>query len=105
MTSVKVAVRVRPFNGREKEQNSKCIIRMESGNTYIKNPVSDKSVLICETKHFVSFNRLMDKRNNSDLIIVTGRTMDSKSQTVRMASYILNPALITPTRMQFSQIL
>ena len=26
--SVKVAVRVRPFNGREKEANSKCIIRM-----------------------------------------------------------------------------
>lgn len=26
--SVKVAVRVRPFNGREKEQNSHCIIRM-----------------------------------------------------------------------------
>ena len=49
MTSVKVAVRVRPFNGREKDQNSKCIIRMESGNTYIKNPVSreaDQSVKI-----------------------------------------------------------
>ena len=44
MTSVKVAVRVRPFNGREKEQNSKCIIRMESGNTYITNPVSDKAI-------------------------------------------------------------
>ena len=40
MTSVKVAVRVRPFNGREKDQNSKCIIRMESGNTYITDPVS-----------------------------------------------------------------
>ena len=44
MTSVKVAVRVRPFNGREKEQNSKCIIRMdESGNTYITNPVSHET--------------------------------------------------------------
>lgn len=41
MTSVKVAVRVRPFNKREKDQNSKLIIRMEGGkNTYIKNPVS-----------------------------------------------------------------
>ena len=28
--SVKVAVRVRPFNGREKEANSKCIIRVRA---------------------------------------------------------------------------
>ena len=40
MTSVKVAVRVRPFNGREREQNAKLIIRMESGQTYITNPVN-----------------------------------------------------------------
>ena len=40
MTSVKVAVRVRPFNKREKEANSRLIIRMENGNTYITNPVS-----------------------------------------------------------------
>ena len=31
--SIKVAVRVRPFNGREKEQNSKCIIRMQARGT------------------------------------------------------------------------
>ncbi len=41
MTSVKVAVRVRPFNGREKAANSATIIRMEGGDTYITNPVSD----------------------------------------------------------------
>ena len=40
MTSVKVAVRVRPFNDREKESNSTTIIRMEGDDTYIKNPVS-----------------------------------------------------------------
>ena len=40
MTSIKVAVRVRPFNGREKAANSKSIIRMEGGDTWIKNPVS-----------------------------------------------------------------
>ena len=32
-SSVTVAVRVRPFNGREKEQNSKCIIRMQARGT------------------------------------------------------------------------
>ena len=36
--SVKVAVRVRPFNGREKERNAKCIIRMKGPTTIITNP-------------------------------------------------------------------
>ena len=36
--SVKVAVRVRPFNGREKDRNAKCIIEMKGPSTIIKNP-------------------------------------------------------------------
>jgi len=32
MSSVKVAVRVRPFNSRENQRNAQCIIQME-GNT------------------------------------------------------------------------
>ena len=41
MTSVKVAVRCRPFNQREKDLNAKLIIRMDgAGSTYITNPVS-----------------------------------------------------------------
>ena len=47
MTSVKVAVRVRPFNDREKAANSESIIRMEGGDTYITNPVSSLSYKIC----------------------------------------------------------
>ena len=40
MTSVKVAVRVRPFNKREKEREAVSIIKMNPGNqTVIKNPV------------------------------------------------------------------
>ena len=39
MSSVKVAVRCRPFNDREKDRNSKLIIRMEGNTTFIKNPV------------------------------------------------------------------
>ena len=39
--AVKVAVRVRPFNGREKEQNSRCIIRMKGPVTTIINPDDD----------------------------------------------------------------
>ena len=42
MSSVKVAVRVRPFNKREKERESKSIIQMKPGNqTIITNPVSE----------------------------------------------------------------
>lgn len=36
MSSVKVAVRVRPFNNRERSKECKCIIQM-SGNTTGKN--------------------------------------------------------------------
>ena len=40
MTSVKVAVRVRPFNSREKAANPQLIISMEGNDTYIQDPVS-----------------------------------------------------------------
>ncbi|XP_071824596.1 kinesin-like protein KIF28 isoform X3 [Apostichopus japonicus] len=40
--SVKVAVRVRPFNGREKERGAKCIIEMEGPQTRIHNPETPK---------------------------------------------------------------
>jgi hypothetical protein len=33
MSSIKVAVRVRPFNPNEIKNKSKCIIRMEGSNT------------------------------------------------------------------------
>ena len=36
--SVKVAVRVRPFNGREKDRNATCIIRMRGNQTVILHP-------------------------------------------------------------------
>jgi hypothetical protein len=38
--AVKVAVRVRPFNSREKERNAKLIIEMNGNTTTIKDPVS-----------------------------------------------------------------
>lgn len=36
--NVRVAVRVRPFNQREKDRNAKLVIRMEGKTTYIQNP-------------------------------------------------------------------
>jgi len=43
MTSVKVAVRVRPFNTRERTRQAKCIIRMDQHEqtTFIQNPADD----------------------------------------------------------------
>jgi kinesin family protein 1 len=43
MTSVKVAVRVRPFNTRERNRQAKCIIRMDQQEqtTFIRNPIDD----------------------------------------------------------------
>jgi len=38
MDNVKVAVRVRPYNSREKERDARCIIEMAGGTTSITNP-------------------------------------------------------------------
>lgn len=38
--SVKVAVRVRPFNSREKDRNATCIVRMQGPKTVLINPDS-----------------------------------------------------------------
>ncbi|XP_038578749.1 kinesin-like protein KIF1B isoform X1 [Micropterus salmoides] len=40
--SVKVAVRVRPFNSREMSKESKCIIQMQGNTTIIANPKAPK---------------------------------------------------------------
>uniref|UniRef100_A0A6Q2ZK17 plus-end-directed kinesin ATPase n=1 Tax=Esox lucius TaxID=8010 RepID=A0A6Q2ZK17_ESOLU len=40
--SVKVAVRVRPFNSRETSKESKCIIQMQGNSTIISNPKNPK---------------------------------------------------------------
>ena len=40
--SVKVAVRVRPFNEREMKGNSKCCIRMSGPTTAIIDPATQK---------------------------------------------------------------
>ena len=39
---MQVAVRVRPFNGREKDRNATCIIRMRGKTTVIINPDTDE---------------------------------------------------------------
>ncbi|EDQ92700.1 uncharacterized protein MONBRDRAFT_13875 [Monosiga brevicollis MX1] len=42
MSSVKVAVRCRPFNSREKGRSAKCIIEMQNNSTRIINPATGK---------------------------------------------------------------
>ena len=40
--NIKVVVRVRPFNNREKERNAQCIVRMSGAQTVL-NPPTDSS--------------------------------------------------------------
>jgi hypothetical protein len=42
MSSVKVAVRCRPFNSRETARNAKCIIEMQEKSTKVINPATGK---------------------------------------------------------------
>ena len=46
MSSVKVAVRVRPFNSREISMNSECIIQMNGTMTKIIDPVRFSGYII-----------------------------------------------------------
>jgi hypothetical protein len=62
MSSVKVAVRVRPFNQREKDSGSKRVIEMEGNSTKITDPVT-KIIII---------NRNQEKTGNLPLIIHIG---------------------------------
>ncbi|XP_029600459.1 kinesin-like protein KIF1C [Salmo trutta] len=41
--SVKVAVRVRPFNSRETSRDAKCVIQMQGNSTCISNPKQPKT--------------------------------------------------------------
>ena len=45
--SVKVAVRVRPFNGREKDQKSTCIVKVQSSPTYVCAALPTPMLLAC----------------------------------------------------------
>ena len=40
--NVKVAVRVRPFNQREKDANSKLVVQMQGNQTMITNPKNNE---------------------------------------------------------------
>lgn len=40
--NVRVAVRVRPFNNREKQRNAKCIVEMQNKTTVLFNPNEPK---------------------------------------------------------------
>jgi hypothetical protein len=42
MSSVKVAVRCRPFNAREKERAATLIVEMAAGQTKLTDPTSGK---------------------------------------------------------------
>lgn len=77
MSSVKVAVRVRPFNDREKVNNSRLIIKMNGGTTSIQNPVSKFD--------FVDLVALRKQKNGvtSLLIIATGLMTVLKSRQRR----------------------
>ena len=79
MSSVKVAVRVRPYNDREKKQNSSSIINMDGKSlTTIKNPVSYS----IKTKSSLIY-RKMEKLKSSLLITATGLMMASSRRLIQ----------------------
>eukprot|EP00045_Choanoeca_perplexa_P012490 m.136546 g.136546 ORF g.136546 m.136546 type:complete len:888 (+) comp16025_c0_seq1:110-2773(+) len=60
MSSVKVAVRVRPFNSREKKKKAKLIVQMENNTTQIENPeTGHKNTFAFDHSHW-SFDQRED---------------------------------------------
>jgi hypothetical protein len=76
MSSVKVAVRVRPFNQREKDQNSVSIIDMDGiKTTSIRNPVRNQP----KRAEF----RKQEKRKILPSTTATGHTMSTSKKAIR----------------------
>ena len=74
--NVKVAVRVRPFNAREKARNAKLIVQMSGNSTKITNPEARSLVYIISETIFLF--RIQTTPKHSHLTTVTGVTMASK---------------------------
>ena len=120
MTSVKVAVRCRPFNDREKNFESTCIIRMDGKSTFIKNPVSfsnetwleitvqqspsfwQKFFTLIIVAYFIMYSNPKKLLKSLLSTIATGATTVMTWNL--MVIWDLNLALITQIKQKFLQI-
>jgi len=81
MSSVKVAVRVRPFNKREKDANSKTIIRMEGKGTYIKDPdTGQEKEFAFDYSYWSHDNYVIPDTDNGYLVAKPGSNYDDQAK-------------------------
>ena len=73
MASVKVAVRVRPFNERELAHDSKCVIKMEANKTIIYNQKETSSSLSFSMMHHSATNLSTENGSADSDLSVTSR--------------------------------
>ena len=76
--SVRVAVRVRPFNSREKERDPQCCVRMVS-NLYLY------LIIRLEQKQLYLMN--LEMKRNLLSIILSGHMIDSKKTKMGILSH------------------
>lgn len=74
--SVKVAVRVRPFNDREKEKGSKCCIQMQNPSTLITDPKTGKDRTFTFDYSFWSHDGFTEEENG--LLVPSGPQYDDQ---------------------------
>ena len=61
--NLKVAVRVRPFNNREKQRKAKLIVEMSGNSTKITNPADNDTKTFAFDYSYWSFDGFKDDKN------------------------------------------
>ena len=64
---IKIAVRVRPFNKREKDKNSPLIVEMNGQRTYIRNPENDEKKMFSFDHCYWSVDDSQKRATQADL--------------------------------------
>ena len=89
--SIKVAVRVRPFNAREKERDAKLVVQMSGQSTIVKDPDNDSEKTFTFDYSFWSHD-CFEINNNGYCLPVNDKYADQQAVYSKLGEEILNNA-------------
>ena len=89
--SVKVAVRVRPFNAREKKLGCTCIVDMKDPTTILKEYNGEKERIFTFDYSFWSFDQFQEKQNG-EMVPTSPKYADQNQVYEKIGKNILDNA-------------